>query len=141
MPTSAERIPLSWPDATGSLAWLKNSPGNCRVVNVTNPELTKQAAALGLEVMEANTIPPSIVAIKKAVWPKVPTGRRGPAGASGESKAATMAAGPTGSPWVDSNGWISSLTHAKSPEKEVWICAEPPKEAVRGEAYALAVAD
>jgi hypothetical protein len=141
MPTPTERIPLSWPDATGSLAWLKNSPVNCLVVNGSNPELTTQAAALGLEVMEANAIPPSVVAIKKAVWPKVPARRRGQGGGSGESKAAAMAAGPTGSPWVDSNGWISSLTHAKSPDKAVWICAEPPKEALRGEAYALAVAD
>src|SRR4051794_4881629 len=121
-------IPLYWPDSTDSLGWLKGSPVNCLVVSDATKKLQ------GFDVIAMNDLDSQVTAIRKAKWPRVPAAR----GQSGG-----VATGPTGAPWVDSNGWISSLAHAKNPAKPVWIIAHPPKDSgmVRSESYALAVAD
>jgi hypothetical protein len=65
------------------------------------------------------------------VWPGVKVGK------SGEAEA-----GPTGPPWVDSNGWRCLLAQARNPGKPVWVFANPePGHALRPEHYQLAVAD
>jgi hypothetical protein len=73
-----------------------------------------------------------VVALSDAVWPSIPTKRSDGA----ES-------GPTGLPWVDSNGWAILLARAKAPAKSIWIDAAPPNDApvLRSEHYVLAVAD
>src|SRR3954471_11299636 len=121
-------IPLYWPDSTDSLGWLKGSPVNCLVVN----DATKKVQ--GFDVVAMNDLDSQVAAVRRAKWPRVPAAR----GQSGG-----VATGPTGAPWVDSNGWISSLEHAKTPGKPVWIVADPPKDSgmLRSEAYTLAVAD
>jgi hypothetical protein len=52
-------------------------------------------------------------------------------------------AGPTGVPWIDSNGWFVQLARALAPESNVWIVADPPPQQVisRPSAYVLAAAD
>ncbi|HUS06384.1 MAG TPA: hypothetical protein VMZ52_08820 [Bryobacteraceae bacterium] len=74
--------------------------------------------------------PADVVAVDKAVWPKIPA-------------RATSGAGPTGSPWVDSNGWMLLLAGAKAPGKILWTLAEPAADspAIRPESYLLAIAD
>jgi hypothetical protein len=80
--------------------------------------------------------PAAIVAVEKTLWPKIATRETNKAEAD-------ASAGPTGSPWVNSNGWMISLVQAKAPGKAVWTLAEPPKDAaqLRPEMYALAIAD
>ncbi len=70
-----------------------------------------------------------IVAAGDCVWPAVAAG-------SGAS------AGPTGVPWVDSNGWFAQLARTLLPGREVWLFFDPPaKTVLAAESYAVAVAD
>ncbi|HVX65733.1 MAG TPA: hypothetical protein VHA11_03980 [Bryobacteraceae bacterium] len=68
-------------------------------------------------------------AIADGVWPGIP-------------KRESAESGPTGAPWVDSNGWQVQLARTLAGGKPVWLNAAPPAEGiVRSEAYTLAVAD
>ena len=68
----------------------------------------------------------------KGVWPGVESGHSG-----GEATS-----GPTGAPWIDSNGWIVRLAAARQPDAPVWLWFDPPADRVlRPEAYLVAVAD
>ena len=135
MPKPSEWIPLHWPDQSASIDWLKGSPVNCLVVNESSADINRRASALGMDVAPMGALESQVTAIRTAKWPRVPVSARGRSGG--------VATGPTGAPWVDSNGWISSLAHAKTPGKPVWIVADPPKDSgmLRSEAYTLAVAD
>jgi len=55
----------------------------------------------------------------------------------------TASAGPTGSPWVDSNGWLSLLARQMVPEKVLWLDIDPPdsRNILPAEEYCLAIAD
>jgi hypothetical protein len=55
----------------------------------------------------------------------------------------TALAGPTGNPWVDSNGWFSRLARQMTSGKTLWLDIDPPDaaKALPAEAYCLAVAD
>jgi hypothetical protein len=68
-----------------------------------------------LQVVHPDT-PPDGVKVVKGEWPGVRRARRG----SGTE------AGPTGVPWVDSNGWAVRLALAMHPGSEVWVDAKPP---------------
>ncbi len=60
----------------------------------------------------------------------------------GVSGGGAISAGPTGVPWVDSNGWRILLTAATHPEQAVWVDAAPPASLrASAGAYLLAVAD
>lgn len=78
-----------------------------------------------------------VIALSGAGWPSIQTRR----GASSERRA--LVSGPTGTPWVDSNGWRCELADAKAPGKTIWISATPPADAgvLRDEAFMLAAAD
>jgi hypothetical protein len=82
-----------------------------------------------------------VLAVTGSVWPSVRTSNTERwAGGSG---AAAAEAGPTGVPWVDSNGWFVQMARVLAPGKGIWIVAEPPAKLtnLRAETYALAVAD
>jgi hypothetical protein len=51
--------------------------------------------------------------------------------------------GPTGAPWIDSNGWLIRLTRARKPGATVWVSADAPKtsEIVPLSRHLVAVAD
>jgi len=51
------------------------------------------------------------------------------------------AAGPTGEPWVDSNGWKIRLTAALHPGAAVWVDAPPKGSRLTAESYQITVAD
>jgi hypothetical protein len=55
----------------------------------------------------------------------------------------TAEAGPTGNPWVDSNGWISLLARQMIPDKVLWLDIDPPDSmtALSARDYCLALAD
>ena len=75
------------------------------------------------------------VAVSDAVWP----GIRGKAGRNG----APAVAGPTGIPWLDSNGWLAQLARQRCESKSVWLAFEPEQMefALEAESYLLALAD
>ncbi|MEN6533250.1 MAG: hypothetical protein ABFD89_06275 [Bryobacteraceae bacterium] len=76
-----------------------------------------------------------ILAFTGNVWPSVRLRSR--------EDRDTESAGPTGGPWIDSNGWFVRMARTLAPSSAVWIVAEPPKEKSlrRPELYALAVTD
>ena len=53
------------------------------------------------------------------------------------------ASGPTGVPWIDSNGWLVRLSRAQKSGSTVWVAADPPKsnEIVPLSRHLVAVAD
>ena len=77
----------------------------------------------------------SVIALAELPWPQIPNKPQG--GSGGEN------AGPTGNPWIDSNGWAVQLCRASAPERTPWVLAEPPLEnrVLSAESYLLAVAD
>ena len=75
---------------------------------------------------------PTGVSLVKGVWPGIQLTR---SGKEGEADS-----GPTGEPWVDSNGWRILLEMAMKPQA-VWVDAAPPAEGVPVNAYLIAMAD
>jgi len=156
---AAERwIPLRWPASwrdPSYLALLEGSPINCLLVSGSGAgfEALGEAAgrrgiacltARGAEAPaaaagELRIVPRSaldwgardpVLAVSECVWPSV-------AETGGGAEA-----GPTGMPWVDSNGWFVQLARVRAPGRAVWLVFEPPENRVlRPEAYALAAAD
>jgi hypothetical protein len=110
---------LRWPSEwshPSALELVKNSPVNCILLEGNSP-LTSEMRKLGLTTLDASATP-SDVAVVKGEWPGVRMGQgRGDA-----------SAGPTGVPWVDSNGWQVRLARLREPRKTVWIRTEFPKE-------------
>lgn len=153
----ADLVPMRWPASwrdPARLDLLKGTPINCLLMPGEDRELhavRERAAGIGLKCLTAagadapaapqqvrilprSTVDwraaDSILAVSECVWPAV-------AGGSGGAQA-----GPTGVPWVDSNGWFVQLLRTLAPGKPLWLVFEPPeKTVVRAEAYALAVAD
>jgi hypothetical protein len=76
--------------------------------------------------------PPTGAVIVNGAWPGVKPNRGG----------GNQEAGPTGVPWVDSNGWLVRLTRAQHPGSTVWVEAPPKDRRMFSPAsYELAVAD
>jgi hypothetical protein len=93
-----------------------------------------------VEAQRAGSVASPVVALAQSAWPRIPTEWRPRTGNRGRGGGA---AGPTGAPWVEANGWVCSLAAAKAPGKTVWVLAEPPEDVVgyRPAHFALAVAD
>jgi len=128
------RTPMRWPEGwkdpaafdllNGTAIDYLLLPGNSELSAVRD-----RARQLGIEVCDADRAPAG-VEIVKGVWPGVqwPTSGAG--------------AGPTGVPWVDSNGWLIRLARAQHSDSAVWVDAPPPaKSFVTADAYLMAVAD
>ena len=82
-----------------------------------------------------------VLAVTGSVWPSVRASNTDRwAGGAG---AASADAGPTGVPWVDTNGWFIQMARVLAPGKGIWIVVDPPEKqtTLRAETYALAVAD
>jgi hypothetical protein len=72
------------------------------------------------------------VSVAKGEWPGVRLSRNG----------AEADSGPTGAPWIDSNGFVARLAAARNPGKTVWIDAAPPAgRPARPHSYLVAMAD
>jgi hypothetical protein len=56
------------------------------------------------------------IAVVKGEWPGIRLSRNG----------AEADSGPTGAPWIDSNGFVARLAAARNPGKAVWIDTAPP---------------
>ena len=132
---TAPWTPMRWPDGwkdPATLALLKGTAIDHLLIG-NGPELSavkSRAAQDGFHVSQPGA-PPAGVEIVKGQWPGVKMERGG--GAS---------AGPTGNPWVDSNGWAIRLAAALHPETAVWVDAAPAGNAfITAGSYLIAVAD
>lgn len=58
-------------------------------------------------------------------------------------KGDTALGGPTGDPWVNSNGWFSLLARRMAPDRSVWLSIDVPESPaiLPVEKYCLAIAD
>jgi hypothetical protein len=77
------------------------------------------------------------VAIGDAHWPALGGAANNP------STRADADAGPTGTPWLDANGYLVLLARARAAGKPVWLRSAPPEkpETIRPESYRLAFAE
>jgi len=127
------RWPAEWRDP-GALDLVKGTPLGCLVFPSTEGRgsVIERAGQLGLPTCATGHPPPGVEMVK-GEWPGVRM-------AHGEGDASS---GPTGAPWIDSNGWLVRLTHAKSPDSTVWVAGDPPKsnEIVPLSSHLVAVAD
>jgi hypothetical protein len=94
--------------------------------------LGEQTSANGLNIT-IEMQPPLGVQVVKGDWPGTKSV------ASGENE--RMSAGPTGEPWIDSNGWKVLLALAQQPAREVWVEAAPKEPRLYPENYVAALAD
>ncbi|MGQ9635195.1 MAG: hypothetical protein ACUVXB_13235 [Bryobacteraceae bacterium] len=112
------------------------------------PSFVERARELGIEIVQKSgrpqvlwtetsgapwRTPADVFAFSDGVWPGVPATREG----------GTASAGPTGVPWVDSNGWRIRLALALRPSQTVWVAVDHPEKMgiLRRQEYELAVAD
>lgn len=111
------RWPAAWRDA-GALDWLKGTPLGVLLFPSINgyESVVERARHLDLTICDIGHPPPG-VEIAKGEWPGI---RMSP----GQGDASS---GPTGVPWIDSNGWQVRLSKIQKPENTVWLAADPPK--------------
>ncbi|HET8550471.1 MAG TPA: hypothetical protein VFL57_20815 [Bryobacteraceae bacterium] len=134
MPKPADWVPVRFPAHAGP-EWLSLLAGtlfNTVVIGdaAAAKPLIDAARAQGFAIASTKETPQPVVAVPDVVWPHVRLQQRG-----GE-------AGPTGSPWLDSNGWRIQLWQARLPGWIVWPLAEAPADTVlRPEHYLIAIAD
>jgi hypothetical protein len=127
------RWPAAWRDSS-ALDLIKGSAIDYLLIEKGDQfeSVRTQAQQAGLRIGAPDEAP-SGVTVVKGLWPGVRTARSG---------AGRVTAGPTGEPWVDSNGWQIQLSGALHPQTAVWVTTPPP-ESFRASAgaYLLAVAD
>ena len=125
---------MRWPSAwqsPASLEWLQGTPVNCLLLDpgAGLGAVAEQARRNGLTVVAG--APPGIQVVK-GEWPGVQMSSRHGGGAS---------AGPTGVPWLDSNGWRVRLHRAMEPGAAVWVDAPPKASALGPGSFAAAYSD
>lgn len=111
------RWPAEWRDA-GALDLLNGTPVGILLFPSTEgyEQVIERARQLHLTVGDIGHPPPGVEAVK-GEWPGI---RMSP----GQGDASS---GPTGAPWIDSNGWLVRLTRVRKPNSTVWLAADPPK--------------
>lgn len=126
------RWPPAWRDPS-ALALLNRTPFNSLLFDKPAgfaPVIAK-ARQNGLGVSEGAAVPAGVTLIQ-GEWPGVRLSKTG--GDRAE-------AGPTGVPWVDSNGWKIRLAGAMNPGGVNWVEAPPKASRVSAAGYVTAVAD
>lgn len=109
--------PASWRDPA-VLDLLKGAPIGFLLLPAGGgyEQVAERARQLDIAICDI-THPPAGVEVVKGEWPGI---RMAP----GQGDAA---AGPTGAPWIDSNGWLVRLTRAQKAAGTVWVTADAPK--------------
>jgi len=134
---TAQWTPMRWPSTwkdPAPLGRLKGTAIDYLIVDQGDEfnAVRARARQQGLYVAEAGSAVAGVTTIK-GEWPGVRMSRGGPAQA---------ASGPTGVPWVDSNGWAVRLAAARQPQSAVWVDALPSDNLrITANAYMLAIAD
>lgn len=127
-----ELVPFRWP-----AGWRKVSdadserwaPFNCVVGEDLEPAVAAALSKRGFTILSLKNAPATTIADPR--WPQVQTGPGG-----------NVDAGPTGNPWIDSNGFAIQAARALTPDKPVWLTEDPPADRVaRAAETQLAVCD
>ena len=127
------RWPAAWTDSS-ALDLIKGSAIDYLLIEEGEQfePVRKQARQAGLRIGVPDAAPSGVTMVK-GQWPGVRMTR---------SDGARVSAGPTGDPWVDSNGWQIRLAGALQPEAPVWVNARPPENfRASAGAYLIGVAD
>lgn len=133
----AQWTPMRWPNAwkdPGALSLLQGTAIDYLLIGKDQDlaPVRDRARQMGIHVADPEALP-SGISIIKGEWPGVKMSRGG---------GAELTAGPTGVPWVDSNGWAIRLAAALDPGAAVWVDAPPPDNARPSAAsYLVAMAD
>ncbi len=132
-----EWTPMRWPDGwqdPSLLDLLNGTSVNYLLVEKSNAleRVVSQAKKNGIRVGSA-AAPPSGITVVPGEWPGLKMSRSGAKD--------VVSAGPTGAPWVDSNGWQVRLAMALHPGSAVWVDAAPKEPHLSRESYLLGVAD
>jgi hypothetical protein len=128
------RWPNSWKDPA-ALSLLKGTAIDYLLIaNGDDLKAVRERARQdGMQVADPDALPKGITLVK-GEWPGVKMARGG--------GAAQMGAGPTGVPWVDSNGWSIRLATALHPDTAIWVNAAPAENArLTGDTYLSTIAD
>jgi hypothetical protein len=127
------RWPNSWKDPS-ALSLLRGTAINYLLIDKGQEfdSVRSRARQEGLQVADSAATPGG-VSLVKGEWAGVRMSR-GPGGGA--------SAGPTGVPWVNSNGWAIRLTAALHPATAVWVEARPAENArLTPDSYLITVAD
>src|ERR1035437_63695 len=129
--------PMRWPNTwrdPSALSLLKGSVVNCLLVErgLDLGAVVARARQDGHQVADVASLPAGINVIK-GVWPGVKLSESGTVDQAD--------AGPTGIPWIDSNGWKIRLTSALHPGAAVWVDAPPKGSRLTAVSYLVAIAD
>jgi hypothetical protein len=132
-----ESTPVRWPGVwkdPSALELLKGTTVGILLIDRGSDlaAVAERAKKEGLKVAEAGS-QLSGVTVVEGEWPGVKLTESGAVDRA--------AAGPTGAPWVDSNGWRIRLTAALHPGTEIWVNAVPKSPRLFAESYVLGVAD
>jgi hypothetical protein len=132
-----ESTPMRWPSAwkdPSALELLKGTAVNFLFIDEGSglAGVAERARKEGLTIAEAGSQPIGVT-VMEGEWPGVKLTESG--------MTDRAAAGPTGVPWIDSNGWRIRLTAALHPGTEIWVNAVPKGPRLSAESYVLAVAD
>lgn len=131
----AELVPMEWPVEWHEPALLKlldNGPVNCLLLDKeAPPEL--RAAALARH-LECPPTPPwhswkeidwslktGPACVSDGVWPELSM-------KGNDAAQDSTGSGPTGTPWLDANGWLIRLARARAAGRPVWIRSDPPEK-------------
>ena len=131
----SELIPMRWPAQwrnPSALQRLSNTPINCLLIEDADAShsVVEEAQRNNIRLIHGTSELPGI-AVVKGEWPGARLSR------SGDHD--TASSGPTGLPWVDSNGWKVRLAAALNPKSVIWVDATPVDPPPKS--YQLCVAD
>src|SRR5512136_2283577 len=125
--------PRTWKDPS-ALSLLKGTAINCLLIDRDADLGTVAARAQqeGLTVVETGARIDGVTVVK-GEWPGVKLNQSGQLDRAG--------AGPTGVPWVDSNGWKVRLASLLHPGTAVWVDAVPKLQRLFAQSYLVSVSD
>jgi len=128
----ADLVPFRWPASwhdPAQLDAIRDTPFNCAVGDDIAPAVAAEMSKCGVTVTSFKNAPALL--LEDARWPQVRMGAYGDADA-----------GPTGEPWIDSNGFAIQAARGVSPGKPVWVPSQPPaKRVLNPNDFLLAVCD
>ncbi len=131
---SSELIPMRWPSQwqnPSALQRLSNTHINCLLIENSDSlrPVVEQAQSKGIRVIHGTSELPGVTVLQGEL-PGIRMSRTG-----GQN---TASSGPTGLPWVNSNGWEIRLMAALNPKSTIWVDVTPKNPS---EPYQLCVAD
>src|SRR5689334_8055059 len=129
-----DSLPLRWPAAwkdSRMLDLLQATPIRYLIVDSAPKGLADQAKRAGFTIVDPQS-PPQDVTMVRGPWPGIRVSHAGGDRAT---------AGPTGEPWVDSNGWRIRVAQAMRPGVRVWVDARPQASRTSPQDSVLAFAD